>query len=579
MSTKTIKQRIAVVAASALTVGLFTAVSTPSASATLIVRDAITATTTFTSGANVGVCFVASAAQDDADATNTVEMLSTGKLTLTNTSTTSRDINDKLIFTITGPAAWDDYSSAASPQGATGSGTPTLSNKTLSYTSGSTFAGPATVRLVPTGVGTIQVAVSEYSASTTVTTQVELITIQAKATCASGAPASASTYVRLVAEGSISNPIAAADGTSIDASGASYAANAGSIYVRVDAYDANGSTISDTTSATGSITASVSSGAFIGAAQTGTTAEAYTTDKSTYFKVTQATDDVPWNGTITIKLNGSVISTKSARIVGKPATIEVSGLDIAQQSGSVSTVGDYVMKDSAGNVVEVAITGFVTLTEAQGAVLTAGGSVRTPSVSSTRALAGTDKGVFQATCATGKTAGTVSNLQLRYVFADLTQITSAPFSLTCGESAYTYSASLDKASYVPGDVATLTITAKGQLGNSVFDGDTLGVAGSVPTVTASNMTAVLAPTYADTFTGGKKTYTFTVGATEGSYNMIVDLAEFNSSSKPQSAITIPFKIASGVATVTNADVLKSIVSLIASINKQIQALQKLILRR
>jgi hypothetical protein len=33
------------------------------------------------------------------------------------------------------------------------------------------------------------------------------------------------------------------------------------------------------------------------------------------------------------------------------------------------------------------------------------------------------------------------------------------------------------------------------------------------------------------------------------------------------------------ASVSNADVLKSIVSLIASINKQIQALQKLILRR
>ena len=35
----------------------------------------------------------------------------------------------------------------------------------------------------------------------------------------------------------------------------------------------------------------------------------------------------------------------------------------------------------------------------------------------------------------------------------------------------------------------------------------------------------------------------------------------------------------GAAVVTNADVLKSIVALIASINKQIQALQKLILAR
>jgi hypothetical protein len=53
----------------------------------------------------------------------------------------------------------------------------------------------------------------------------------------------------------------------------------------------------------------------------------------------------------------------------------------------------------------------------------------------------------------------------------------------------------------------------------------------------------------------------------------------NSSAVTQGAVTVPYKIAGTTATVTNADVLKSIVSLIASINKQIQALQKLILRR
>jgi len=45
------------------------------------------------------------------------------------------------------------------------------------------------------------------------------------------------------------------------------------------------------------------------------------------------------------------------------------------------------------------------------------------------------------------------------------------------------------------------------------------------------------------------------------------------------AQTVAYKVASGTTTVSNADVLKSIVSLIASINKQIQALQKLILKR
>jgi hypothetical protein len=47
----------------------------------------------------------------------------------------------------------------------------------------------------------------------------------------------------------------------------------------------------------------------------------------------------------------------------------------------------------------------------------------------------------------------------------------------------------------------------------------------------------------------------------------------------QTKITIPYSVKASSSTVTNAEVLKSIVALIASINKQIQALQKLILKR
>ena len=170
-------------------------------------------------------------------------------------------------------------------------------------------------------------------------------------------------------------------------------------------------------------------------------------------------------------------------------------------------------------------------------------------------------------------------MTLKYTDSALVTITSAPFSLTCGEAAYTYTASLDKASYVPGDIATLTVSAKGQFGNPPHDAETVGTADLQISIVGSNMTPVIAATYSDKFTNGSKSYKFIVGSTEGSYNMIVDLSEFNSSSKPQSAVTVAYKIASGTTTVSNADVLKSIVALIASINKQIQALQKLILQR
>jgi hypothetical protein len=80
------------------------------------------------------------------------------------------------------------------------------------------------------------------------------------------------------------------------------------------------------------------------------------------------------------------------------------------------------------------------------------------------------------------------------------------------------------------------------------------------------------------FVGGKKTYKFIVGSTEGSYQLSVDLPKFNNTLAPQTAATVAYKIA-GSGGVSNADVLKAIVSLIASINKQIAALQKALLKK
>ena len=583
MSTKTIKQRIALVAASALTAGFLSVVSAPVASAAAgvaIDRDDISATATFTADQNRGVCYVADATLDNADADNKVEMLSSGilKLTIANTPTISAASpagGANLKFAITGNANWVNYTAA------TGNiAVPSLSadGKTLTYTATSTdVTAPSAVTLIPTGTGTVQVGITNNRAITTGTvTAIEIITISVKTSCTSGTISTGDSYVKLTSSTSKST----ATGTNVDDADYTYAGNAGSIYVRADLFDANGVALANT-SATGLLTAEVSSGANVAhSSDTATVGLASTTTKGTYFVVTQATEDVPWAGTITIKHNGVVLATKSAKIFGAPKTIEVSGLDIRQAGAGSGQGGDYVMKDSAGNVVELAYTGFTTLTDAQSSVITAGTSSRTPSNTQARQLLGTTKGQFDYACLSSKGPGaTATGLTLKYTNSALVTITSAPFSITCGGAAYTYSASLDKASYVPGDIATLTISAKDAYGNPVYDGDTLGVAGSVPNISGSNMTIVNTSTSADTFLGGKKEYKFTVGATEGNYNMVVDLPEFNSASKPQAAVTVAYKIAGSTATVSNADVLKSIVALIASINKQIQALQKLILKR
>ena len=133
-----------------------------------------------------------------------------------------------------------------------------------------------------------------------------------------------------------------------------------------------------------------------------------------------------------------------------------------------------------------------------------------------------------------------------------------------------------------GSIATLTIKATDLDGNAVSDYSVLGTAGAAATAIAitcgSQMVAVSTPLDANLFTAGVATYKYAVGTTAGSYNCVVDLPKWNATSTPQAAQTIAYTIA-GDGSVSNAEVLKSIVALIASINKQIAALQKLILAR
>ena len=167
-----------------------------------------------------------------------------------------------------------------------------------------------------------------------------------------------------------------------------------------------------------------------------------------------------------------------------------------------------------------------------------------------------------------------------------TIITSPAFSARCAAAAVSYTASWDKASYVQGDIAKLTVKWVDQYGNAAPSSGaaTKGtVTGATPTITAPMMTLVGTLTNNHGVdVNGAKVWTYTVGTsgtfTEGSYQTLVDYSALSGTTG--SIQTVPYKVAvTGTPGVSNADVLKSIVALIASINKQIQALQKLILQR
>jgi hypothetical protein len=177
------------------------------------------------------------------------------------------------------------------------------------------------------------------------------------------------------------------------------------------------------------------------------------------------------------------------------------------------------------------------------------------------------------------------DLAVRATNASLATITSPVFKISCAGNPQTFTAALDKATYAPGEIATLTITAKDSSGNLTNDYAVLGTAGAAGTeasLTGGQLTIIGQTTAAllnaVKFSSGVAKFKFTVGSTAGSYNLVVDLPSYPDAAGKNQAQTVSYKVGSDGA-VSNADVLKSIVALIASINKQIQALQKLILRR
>jgi len=112
----------------------------------------------------------------------------------------------------------------------------------------------------------------------------------------------------------------------------------------------------------------------------------------------------------------------------------------------------------------------------------------------------------------------------------------------------------------------LTISATDVNGAKVADSSTVG---ANVAITGGGLTAVAAPTSADTFAQGAKTYKFTVGNVNGNFNLVVDLPAYVAT---DSAKTVSYKIADGA--VSNAQVLQGIVGLIDVLTKQLAELQK-----
>ena len=465
-------------------------------------------------------------------------------IALTTSDTLAATADDNVTLEISGPATFTNFTAAGSnPTGAT------LTNLgklfTFTATTSTAVTLPTNVKLTVNGAGTVTVTQKKKVGATTST--IDIKTIYAGTTVKTNVLSVTDSYVR-VQDSATAGTLA----SSVDVATATSVTNTGTGYVNVRAMDAYAAQLSTS----GVIQATATNGAVVAwdaapstqvntAAKTGTSGVLYVVQGT-------ANENKPVNTTITITFNGVTLATKSIAFSGRAASISVTGVDIALSNGARTGTYDFVVKDSAGNqLAGVTPTADSTKYTSQVTAVSVGGASSATAVQT---------GGW--TCAA--TSGS-SIVRIKHVLSDLSEIYSNEFVAACGLGVNKYTASLDKNSYVPGEIATLTISSTDINGAKVADTSTVG---SGVAISGGGMTAVAAATSADTFAQGVKTYKFTVGNVNGAYNMIVDLPAYVAT---DAAKTVSYKIADGA--IGNAEVLNGIVALIASITKQIEQLQ------
>jgi len=376
--------------------------------------------------------------------------------------------------------------------------------------------------------------------------------------------------------------------------------NGDSAYINFDlndAYNADLAAGNIVVTATNGALVNIGTGSAGAAAGTSSTDVDYVDGATDTVRIDQGTAGAPVTTTVTVTYNGTTVCTKTVTIRGAVAKLTVAHVGV-QKTGNAANTGNaqwmyqntgvwqtgalfsVIATDSAGNVVSTPSTDPIgTYSAVSSTLTTTVNSISMQLQSTTSTSSSTlryNYGAWGCDSNNGQT-----NLKIKFTTtATGAVVESDAFVARCGGDAYTYTASLDKAAYNIGDIGTATVKfldSKGVAANSV----TSPGAGTwtLPFMTGVDFTLPTSSATAVTKADGTVSYTFTIGTsttvTPGTYSGIVEYAGLVNSAKTVTT----YKISTGGDQTSNADILKSIVALIASINKQIQALQKLILKR
>jgi hypothetical protein len=467
-----------------------------------------------------------------------------------------------------GPAIIDTPSANAGGLVATGSLASTGAYYTFTGSNdNSTVNVVAPVKIKLTGTGTVVVN-TYYDAAGSSTTPLETFTIYSTSSCDSGTYDAASSSAELLN----STATASAQDTDGDATGTNLQTYSDDAFIALWLADKYGNSLTDTGKY---LTATATGGAYVGWATTPAASTAIKTSgiKNAVLTVTNgaAGTTAPVSTTVTIKLNDTVVATKSIVFTGYASKITLGTVPayVGINTASTDTQSiSYTVTDAAGNrVAATAVAGSSTANTNSGgasnfyttAAGTSGGGATT-----------TAAGYFDITGGSVKGASVTT---IRVLRADGTYAVSDPIKYaTVTTGLATFTVTTDKKTYSPGEVVTVTITGKNSDNEAVADGTALG--GTIA-VTTTGLTAVAtAPAASDKSVGGVWSYKYYASTTVASYGISV---KTSSATVTTGDVTATFSVASAGSSEI-AQLVKVIGTLLTTFTKQITALIKALKR-
>ena len=583
MSTKTVTKRIALAATVALGAGVLSLVSVTSAHAagTVTIRPNAADGVTYAVSTSVGSAYSAGLLQADTTTAlaSTATLLSTGVITVANASGSAYDA-----FTVTGGIITNTAVGSVSADG------------TFAIGAGS---GNDSISIKPAS-GSTQIVIKAYEGLASGATSaagfqpVANITVTVASASVAGTPSVANSgiyYDSSNPTGGSSTALTADDATAINTN--YYQGNqpwTRTQYAQVVLLDGYKAVV--TSSASHLVTATATGGALVGISGTGTSSastvgssfSAAASTNGTWSLAVADPTSAPLTTTVTIAYDGVTIGTKTFVFTGPVSKIVLTNngqINLTGKTGKTTKAVSVATYDAAGNTVH-AVSGDVAYPTASFAAASTNPSTSAIGLDTTSGHNTATAVYADWTCAPVIAAHT-DTVAMKYTNLDGSVVTSNAISVSCAGAPDTYKIKLDKASYNSGEVATLTVNFLDSKGNIAADVDSSGTAYAPfsgytttnPQVSVSGGSLAANVTTADSTSLGATSYRILVGTTSGTYQQVVNVTSLTAADA--TVQTVPLVISSGGTSLN--DVLKGIVSLIASINKQIAALAKLVTKK